>query len=348
MSQFLPNLLRRTLVMLAATAAAAASALLFSVPATAQTVTLTGATGNSCSYSSLTVNPNGSVTVTCTGSSPPPPPPPPVDKATFTVSGPATLAPNTTGTILIARGTDQVAAAVAFGYSTAGAGCAFQGPVAGPVWLSSGQSQQYGVAVLASGICSVVLTVQEGHNNAGAFSITVTSGTTPPPSGPPPVAGCPAPPLNVVAGNMPLFGSVDQLRMTSGQIGYYPLMHAPDGVRASVAFTQGQQPNLPSGTVTTEFSVSRCPGVIETAPAQCYYRNIGSNNSNSITIYTRPTSYWPDEAAFYASGTEGCWAANNDSTGQPIQYYVNVRWTYPSCPWSTGCGFSMQYAIGPW
>src|SRR6476659_8945580 len=67
------QLLRRTLLGLGAGLLLGAS-----MPAAAQTVTLSN--GSSCSYSSMTVLPNGTISVTCTDPGnpiPPPPPPPP-------------------------------------------------------------------------------------------------------------------------------------------------------------------------------------------------------------------------------------------------------------------------------
>src|SRR5688500_20225137 len=56
------KLLRRTFIAVGATLLAGAS-----LPAVSQTVTLSGATGNSCTYSQMTVQPNGQITVSCSG-----------------------------------------------------------------------------------------------------------------------------------------------------------------------------------------------------------------------------------------------------------------------------------------
>src|SRR5689334_15466771 len=117
MTRSIPNLLRRTLVLLGA-----AAGLLAADSALAQTVTLTGATGNSCSYNAISISPNGSVSVQCAGGTVDPPPPPPPGQAQFTLTGPATLAPNTAytnGEIKVTRtdGSNGPTASVAFGYT---------------------------------------------------------------------------------------------------------------------------------------------------------------------------------------------------------------------------------------
>ncbi len=75
------TLIRRTAAVLGAIAAVTATGL-----ATAQSVTLSGTSGNSCTYSQMTVNPSGNVTVACAGST----------TATFTLTAPTSLAQNVT------------------------------------------------------------------------------------------------------------------------------------------------------------------------------------------------------------------------------------------------------------
>jgi hypothetical protein len=132
--------------------------------------------------------------------------------------------------------------------------------------------------------------------------------------------------------------------MAPGQIAAIPVIPNIDPI-VSVELTQGQQAATPAG-VTTEMSVSKCPGVIfdpsDTTGnyvAQCYMKTT-SINFNQITMYTKSRYTWTSQATL---GGRGCWAAASDG-----QYYVNVRWSYPSCAYSTGCGFSMQWSQGPY
>jgi len=138
----------------------------------------------------------------------------------------------------------------------------------------------------------------------------------------------------------------DQLRLSSGQIAAYPVRTAPEGGHPVVTFTQGQQPSTPAEPIT-EFSVSRCPGVIDTSVGKCYYRqDQGHVLNNGISVRTH-RGQWADQAAYYAAGKTGCWAADTDANGQTVAYYVNVRWTYATCPFGEGnCGFSMQWLRG--
>lgn len=74
------TLIRRTAAALGAIAALTASGL-----ATAQVVTLTGASGSSCTYSQMTVLPNGNVAVTCNSVASP---------GTFTLTAPTSISTN--------------------------------------------------------------------------------------------------------------------------------------------------------------------------------------------------------------------------------------------------------------
>lgn len=149
----------------------------------------------------------------------------------------------------------------------------------------------------------------------------------------PPVPPNPQPPSGCNVGAIQpalAWGEVRQQRAQPGQVMAFPLNQTEPASRASLTFTQGQQPATPPGAIT-EFSVSACPGVIDTTLGACYYRGTFVNN-NTIDIYRRNV------------GVAGCMATNAAAT-----YYVNVRWTFDSCPWGAGaCGFSLQWATGPW
>jgi hypothetical protein len=145
--------------------------------------------------------------------------------------------------------------------------------------------------------------------------------------------GCPAIPIPLA------WGTIREHRMNSGVIAAFPLQ-SPQGTKASIAFTQGQQAATPAGPIT-EFSISKCPGVIDTTVPQCYYRNT-TININQITVYTKPVYTWASQATL---GNRGCWAPASEGP-----WYVNVRWTYATCPasYTRGCGFSVQWTPGPY
>ena len=129
--------------------------------------------------------------------------------------------------------------------------------------------------------------------------------------------------------------------MVSGQIASFPVLAPQDSSVVSNVINQGQQPATSGGAIT-EISVSKCPGVIDTSVPQCYLRGTDRNN-NQLPIYTAARrSPGRSQATL---GGRGCWA------GDPgVQYYVNIRWTYGTCPFTSsgGCGFSEQWTNGPW
>lgn len=338
MTRTTPNLLRRTLVVLGVFAGFATTAEVHAQG----TVTLSS--GGSCTYSAMTIQPNGNVSVQCSGSGPVDPPPP--GQAYFEISGPTSLQPRTpykTGQFKVTRKeTNGPSESVAFGYTVSGPGCVFVS--VGPFWLTkaggSKNAHDLDVETTDSGSCTITLTVQEGHRGSQPYPMAIAGGTNPPPQ------GCAAPPLGSLdrTANIGLLyrdgggSSVDQLRMDSGTIAYYKVVAAPKPEQSVlVQFTQGQQPNTPAGLVT-EFSVGKCPGVIDTSVPDCYYRS-QSINANAINIYTAPVPQfnWNSQEALAG---RGCYApiAERD-------YYVNVRWTYGTCAWGSGnCGTSMQWA----
>jgi hypothetical protein len=130
---------------------------------------------------------------------------------------------------------------------------------------------------------------------------------------------------------------VVQLKMYSGNVAVIPVV-APRNGRVSVNFTQGQQP-WSAGQTVTEFTVSKCPGLIDSSNPSCYMRSPFLNYS-SISIYQNPLGDWVDQTTL---GRNGCWAPQSEGP-----WYINVRWTYPNCPLGGGCGFSLQWGAGSW
>jgi hypothetical protein len=92
----------------------------------------------------------------------------------------------------------------------------------------------------------------------------------------------------------------------------------------------------PQGTFF-EATISKCPGEIKTraTAGNCY---VGSNTQNMAMEL-----YWffklQGLSAADANAMGGCVALEVDGP-----YYLNVRWTYSSCPGGvTACGFAIQY-----
>ncbi len=173
---------------------------------------------------------------------------------------------------------------------------------------------------------------QIGSDAAGDAYVMSDASMDAPPDAPP---SCPPPVAGSIEGTL-AWGDVLQHRMASGVVASFPIVTPPDG-KAAIVFTQGQQPSTPAG-VTTELSISRCRGVIEPASSPCY-QNTTFVNNNQIVAYTKPVNGWGDQATL---GAQGCWAPETQGP-----FYVNVRWTYATCPFAS-CGFSLQWAFGPW
>src|SRR5688572_26558959 len=84
------KLLRRTAILIGA-----ASAVVLGLPAAAQgTATLVGASGTTCTYSQMTVQPNGNISISCNTNP---------TAASFSFTGATTLAAGASGTYAITR-----------------------------------------------------------------------------------------------------------------------------------------------------------------------------------------------------------------------------------------------------
>jgi hypothetical protein len=138
------TLFRRTAAVLGAIAATTVIG-----PATAQTITLSGASGNTCTYSTMSVNPSGNFTVTCTSSTSP---------GTFALAAVTSLSTSSTSTstqirILRSGGT---AGTVTVPFTTSGAACGTAQTVS-PVEFAAGDTAQPIILQTAStpGTCRV-------------------------------------------------------------------------------------------------------------------------------------------------------------------------------------------------
>lgn len=294
------------------------------VPAIGAQATLGNA---SCQYNGLTIDPAGNLTISCQNVS--------ETAAHFTVTGPSSMAVNTSGMVVITRSggpaADLQLSYVIGGTCTPGTGMLNfpLGSVGQPVTV---------VAGAAAGNCTISVTPPTGHTVSpvsGTFSIAVGTGGG---GGEQPIPGCPAPAADYKLVDMGWTSAPVELRMTSGTIASFPIPAPPR--KASVRLTQGQQALSP-GNGTTEFSISKCKGVIDTSNQYCYKSSQASNLIVAPDAYTRPVSNLTSQAAV---GSRGCWAPSSEG-----QWYVNVRWSYNTpggmCFGYT-CGYSMQWFEG--
>jgi hypothetical protein len=321
----LPNLLRRTLFAVGAFAALALAA-----PSQAQqTVILNGQTSlGTCVFSgALTVTPGGALQVTCTTGT--------TTGSLFSVSGSVTpVNINSTTSALVTRASGTGTASV--NYSVAGAGCT---PASSTLTFADLNPQSITIQTSATpGTCVVTITTAVGDTaSPNSATITVVDPNATGGGGGGGGTGCPT---TGVITNPLANGQVMQLRMTSGTIAAFPVIPPQDPTVVSNVINQGQQPATPA-KVTTEISISTKCGVIDTSVPQCYLNSTTVNN-NQIAIYTAPRFTWTSQATL---GGRGCWAGDAG-----VQYYVNIRWTYSTCSYTSsgGCGFSEQWTNGPW
>lgn len=323
------KLLRRTLAVVGASLLLAAAA-----PVLAQgTVTLSGTAGNSCTYSQMTVTPNGTISVACSGTTATP-----TTVANFSVTtAQSTLPANTSGVATVTR-TGGPTEALMVQFSVSGTGCT---PSSGGIMMNAGTSQTIGFTIGGAGsTCTITIGAPSGHTSSPSnVNVVVQSTTQPPPGGGTAPEGCPAIPTSSLnrTGALPDFQTVDQLKMASTVIAYYPVPAPPNAMSVIVEYSQTQMANTPA-SVITEFQVSKCPGVWDppghSIAEQCRHRGTFAN-INNMKIWTSGAGQYQSQANLPAGN---CFAPR--STGQ---YYINVRWTYPSCPYPEGCGFSNRW-----
>lgn len=313
------NLLRRTFSLLGATAALAAGA-----PAFGQlTATMVGGT-SSCVYSGMTVAPNGNITITCNTSS--------STAAQFVLTGPSTLTVGAAGTALVSR-SGGPAETLTVNYAVSGSCAAANGSLS---FAPSSVAQSIALtAGAAAGTCVVSITPPTGHTTApasGSINITVQASG----GGDPVPVGCPTPQADYKLVNLGWSSAPSELRMASGVIASFPIP-APKATKASVRLSQGQTPVSPGGT--SEFYISKCPGVINPAGGSCYKSVQAGNYTNAPDAYTKAVYGWDTQAEL--DPRNSCWAPAAEG-----QWYVNVRWNYTTtnCPW--GCGYSLQWFEG--
>jgi hypothetical protein len=309
-------------------ALAAVAGFFFSGSAAAQgTVILSGASGNSCSYTSMSVQPNGSVSVNCNAGTTPPVDP--LLPGSFSLSGPSALSVNAVGTFSVIR-SGGTAGDANLGWAASG-GCL---PAGGVVTFPNGNTNAQTITVTApaaAGQCVIAI----GGPSVGTLgtppmlNVAIQSGPLP---GDP---GCTAtpPPPDVLDFDLKLSGA-DVQRMSSGRIASAVL---PVVGRASGQVVLGETTTSPRSAVV-EISINKCRGVIDTTVAACYLR---TDNPTFATLTWLETPKW-------GASTDGIAAAYGLCKAYTDQkWYVNMRYTYQTCNYGT-CGFVSQWNYGPY
>lgn len=324
---YFTNLLRRTAV-----AFAAVAGFMVAGHAAAQSITLTGATTNTCAFSTMNVQPNGNISVACTNAPPPPPPTP--GPGTFSLSGPSALAFSASATYTVTRSGGNTGNST-ISYSMQG-GCTIS--TSSLFFPDQGlTSNTFTVTAPAStATCVVAMYPPAGAGSLGSptrIDIAVSSAPPPPP---PPPPGCAAPPPDVLDFDLKLSGA-DRLIMASGRIAsaILPGVKTNGGVSNSGQIVFGESTISPRAA-TVEISVTKCRGVIDTNAGFCYLR---SPNPTFLKREWIETPIWGASTDSVAQAYELCKAYLTDGP-----FYVNVRYTYSpgDCQYGN-CGFVEQW-----
>ena len=342
-SPFQLHLLRRTFAALAV-----ASGFAFAGVAQAQgTVILSN--GTSCTYSSMSITPNGNVNVTCSGSPPPPPPPPPpVTTETFSMSVasmPAAVGAIVSWDVVRAGPAGTVFGATTINFTYSGSGCAITGTY--PVAFAAEQmTSRISAPMAGNGICTASLATPAPPAALGTPNstiITVGTGGTPPPVGLD-FSNCPAgyvPPANLLNPELPSVpGQLLRQSQSSGQIATVLVPTVPGWATGRLGVGERAESPQP---VTIEISLNRCPGLIETDYTTACNLRSQFGHFNRVQWLARPYGGFGENSSPQAMAAYGlCWAGSPNT-----KYYVNVRWSYDSCPHGLStCGFTLQWNQG--
>jgi hypothetical protein len=189
-----------------------------------------------------------------------------------------------------------------------------------------------------------------GTVSPSTITFSAQTSTQPPPTENPP-PGCPAPVAGSINGATKADGDKGRVidisdfqgvtntyGVPSGAIIYWPVPTPTTSVKAG--FSQGQTARTPPSPFV-EYQVSKCPGVFldsSQVAAACRPSRQWNGNQNELTIWTAPAS-GVDEQSDLVNPTI-CYAPIGTGT-----YYINVRTTYNSCPYTStgGCGFSYRW-----
>jgi hypothetical protein len=223
------------------------------------------------------------------------------------------------------------------------------------VSFGDGTTANQGVGVgPSSGNATCVVTLASATNSGAVgttntATIQVGTGSSNPPgggSGTP--AGCPAIPSDAVPLTL-TFQGADQWLLNSGQVGYAKLTDMSSLGRTAGRLITNDVTATPSSGLVREITISKCPAEI----------NAAAGGANSLTMANgQGTCYWTMSGSgsafindfFQQPGTN---TTNDDTWSRTYhiceayasqgQWYVNVKWTYPSssCVWGK-CGLTGQ------
>lgn len=350
MHSFQPNLLRRTAIFMAA-----AAGLLAFQTSEAAVVTLTGTSGSSCSYSSMSVAPDGSFNVVCTTSTTPPPTTG-TDAGVFAFASPSgTVAIGALGFYPVARTVGTVGA-VTMNYQVSGAGCTNG---VGTLNFADGDTSQSAVVRgLLDGICTLTLqqpTTTSAVNNGprlgspSTFNVTVGTGggqTAPPPQPPIDTTSCPAgytPPSGLTTMTLGGFGNPIMAMASSNQVVSMTLPNVPAGSSTGqITFSESAGGAYTPQPVLLNITISKCKGYIDTDYTNRCNLQSSNGNYNSISWFAQAYSVIKDAASANLRGY--CWAPASEGT-----WYVNSKWSYTQCAFGAQiCGFAVQQNPGPY
>jgi hypothetical protein len=155
----------------------------------------------------------------------------------------------------------------------------------------------------------------------------------------PVVPGCPAPSDNTVFAQLGGIGNPLLQRQRSGQVLLLELPKLSQGSGGQIVFSESAGGAFTPQPVTLEVSIGKCSGVIDTDIGNMCNLRSTNGNFNALQWLFKPFGAAVDAATANQRGF--CWAAD------PVNYYVNARWTYEACAQNVeACGFAIQYNVG--
>lgn len=355
MSAYQTNLLRRTAV-----AFAAVAGFLIAAPSQAAVVTLTGASGNTCTYSSMSVQPDGSFNVSC--SVPPTTTPTPTPTPTPGAAGQFAFV-SATGTTASVGGNYQFPVSrvngstgnVSIVYTVAGAGCTNGvGTLTFPDGISTAQNAQIW-ALTANSNCTITLgtptttstvTTQPTLGAVTTMTISVAPSSSTNPNPTPPPGTCPTgftTPSDLLSMNLGGLGNPLLAMAKSNQTISMPLPAVQPGFSTGqIAFGESAGGAYTPQPVTLQISISQCPGLVDPDTTNRCNLTSSNGNYNSITWFAQPYSVIKDPSSANLRGY--CWAPASQG-----QWYINAKWTYSQCAFGAAtCGFAIQQNYGPY
>ncbi|HWH39121.1 MAG TPA: hypothetical protein VNU21_04735 [Usitatibacter sp.] len=331
------RLLRRT-----AMAVAAAVGLFASLATEAAVVTLSGANGSTCSYSTMSITPDGNVTVQCSGTTAPPPSNT-GDAGAFSIAanqGLANVGDQPTLTITRSVGSSG---SVNVPYSLTGSGCTNGSGNAS--FADGAGSYSFGVPMVAAGTCTVSLgtpttaaAVATGPRVGSPSSATVSVQSPQPAPG---AAGCAAPPADMLTASFKSIGAVLLQMQKSGQVVSIPLPEVVSGFHSGqLVISESAGGAFTPQPVSLNVTISKCPGVVDTDQSNSCNIVTTNGNYNAVTWFAAPYSSIQDPPSAQRYGF--CWAPRSEG-----QWYMNARWNYSSCAFGAAvCGFAIQQNYG--